>query len=79
MFRYSSSIYTVSIGSASQHGLFPWYGEICSSTLAAAYSSGAYKDQKIVSKNKQYFLVYHTYACVISVKKRPLRLYIYAT
>lgn len=46
---YSSSIYTVSIGSASQHGLFPWYGEICSSTLAAAYSSGAYKDQKIAT------------------------------
>ncbi|VVD01660.1 unnamed protein product [Leptidea sinapis] len=46
-FRYSSSIYTISIGSASQHGLFPWYGEICSSTLATTYSSGAYKDQKI--------------------------------
>ncbi|KAL0870759.1 hypothetical protein ABMA27_005693 [Loxostege sticticalis] len=46
---YSSSIYTVSIGSASQHGLFPWYGEICASTLATAYSSGAYKDQKIAT------------------------------
>ncbi|XP_063829835.1 neuroendocrine convertase 1-like [Ostrinia nubilalis] len=46
---YSSSIYTVSIGSASQHGLFPWYGEICPSTLATAYSSGAYKDQKIAT------------------------------
>ncbi|KAM3960400.1 neuroendocrine convertase 1-like [Aphomia sociella] len=46
---YSSSIYTISIGSASQHGLFPWYGEICSSTLATAYSSGAYKDQKIAT------------------------------
>ncbi|XP_075979431.1 neuroendocrine convertase 1-like [Anticarsia gemmatalis] len=46
---YSSSIYTISVGSASQHGLFPWYGEICSSTLAAAYSSGAYKDQKIAT------------------------------
>ncbi|CAB3244914.1 unnamed protein product [Arctia plantaginis] len=46
---YSSSIYTISIGSASQHGMFPWYGEMCSSTLAAAYSSGAYKDQKIAT------------------------------
>ncbi|RVE44747.1 hypothetical protein evm_010599 [Chilo suppressalis] len=46
---YSSSIFTISIGSASQHGLFPWYGEICSSTLATAYSSGAYKDQKIAT------------------------------
>ncbi|XP_061720127.1 neuroendocrine convertase 1-like [Cydia pomonella] len=46
---YSSSIYTVSIGSASQHGRFPWYGEVCSSTLAVAYSSGARKDQKIAT------------------------------
>ncbi|KAL4717118.1 hypothetical protein ACJJTC_017005 [Scirpophaga incertulas] len=46
---YSSSIYTISIGSASQHGMFPWYGEICPSTLATAYSSGAYKDQKIAT------------------------------
>ncbi|GBP21767.1 Neuroendocrine convertase 1 [Eumeta japonica] len=46
---YSSSIYTVSIGSVSQHGLFPWYGEICASTLATAYSSGAHTDQKIAT------------------------------
>ncbi|XP_069360440.1 neuroendocrine convertase 1-like [Maniola hyperantus] len=46
---YSSSIFTISIGSASQQGLFPWYGEICPSTLATAYSSGAYKDQKIAT------------------------------
>ncbi|KAI5643877.1 subtilase family domain-containing protein [Phthorimaea operculella] len=46
---YSSSIYTISIASASQHGLFPWYGETCSSTLATAYSSGAYEDQKIAT------------------------------
>ncbi|XP_037971515.2 neuroendocrine convertase 1 [Plutella xylostella] len=46
---YASSIYTISIASASQHGLFPWYGEICSSTLATTYSSGAYKEQKIAT------------------------------
>ncbi|KAJ2949412.1 hypothetical protein O0L34_g15327 [Tuta absoluta] len=46
---YSSSIYTISIASASQHGLFPWYGETCPSTLATAYSSGAYEDQKIAT------------------------------
>ncbi|XP_032514726.2 neuroendocrine convertase 1-like [Danaus plexippus] len=46
---YSSSMYTISIASASQQGLFPWYGEICSSTLATAYSSGAYRDQKIAT------------------------------
>ncbi|XP_076350282.1 neuroendocrine convertase 1-like [Tachypleus tridentatus] len=44
---YTSSIYTLSIGSASQQGQFPWYGERCASTLAVTYSSGAYSDQKI--------------------------------
>ncbi|XP_066990254.1 neuroendocrine convertase 1-like [Macrobrachium rosenbergii] len=46
---YTSSIYTLSISSASETGLFPWYGERCASTLAAAYSSGAYTDQKIAT------------------------------
>ncbi|TRY67501.1 hypothetical protein TCAL_03758 [Tigriopus californicus] len=45
---YTSSIYTISIGSASEQGQFPWYGEKCSSTMASTYSSGAYTDQKIV-------------------------------
>ena len=42
---------TASIGSASQGGKYPWYSEQCSSTIAAAYSSGAYTDQKIVCIN----------------------------
>lgn len=46
---YLTSRYTVSIGSASQQGQFPWYGEECASTLAVTYSSGAYHDQMIVS------------------------------
>jgi proprotein convertase subtilisin/kexin type 1 len=46
---YLASPYTISIGSASQKGEFPWYGEECASTLAVTYSSGAYKDQMIVS------------------------------
>ncbi|XP_067144653.1 neuroendocrine convertase 1-like [Centruroides vittatus] len=46
---YTSSIYTLSIGSASQHGRFPWYGEKCASTMASTFSSGAYTDQKISS------------------------------
>lgn len=45
---YVSSIYTVSIGSVSERGAFPWYGEMCASTMAVTYSSGAYTDQKIV-------------------------------
>ncbi|KAJ6669747.1 hypothetical protein lerEdw1_000296 [Lerista edwardsae] len=46
---YTDSLYTISISSASQQGLSPWYAEKCSSTLATAYSSGDYTDQKIIS------------------------------
>lgn len=46
---YVSSIYTLSIGSVSEQGDFPWYGEQCASTMAVTYSSGAYTDQKIVN------------------------------
>ncbi|CAH1107633.1 unnamed protein product [Psylliodes chrysocephalus] len=44
---YLASPYTISVGSASQKGEFPWYGEACASILAVTYSSGAYKDQMI--------------------------------
>uniref|UniRef100_A0A8C1EI89 Neuroendocrine convertase 1 n=1 Tax=Cyprinus carpio carpio TaxID=630221 RepID=A0A8C1EI89_CYPCA len=46
---YTDSPYTISISSASQQGLSPWYAEKCSSTLATAYSSGDYTDQRITS------------------------------
>ncbi|XP_075693227.1 neuroendocrine convertase 1 [Rhinoderma darwinii] len=46
---YTDSIYTISISSASQQGRSPWYAEKCSSTLATAYSSGDYTDQRIIS------------------------------
>lgn len=45
---YVGSIYTIAVGSASQTGKFPWYGERCPATLATTYSSGAYQDQMIV-------------------------------
>jgi len=35
---YVSSIYTLAIGAATQHGKFPWYGERCASMIAVAYS-----------------------------------------
>lgn len=53
---YTDSIYTISISSASQQGLSPWYAEKCSSTLATAYSSGDYTDQRIVSDWFYYFM-----------------------
>ncbi|XP_014213417.1 neuroendocrine convertase 1-like isoform X2 [Copidosoma floridanum] len=46
---YVGSVYTIAIGSASQAGSFPWYGEICPATLATTYSSGANQDQMIVT------------------------------
>ncbi|XP_076285047.1 neuroendocrine convertase 1 isoform X2 [Lasioglossum baleicum] len=46
---YVGSIYTVAVGSASQTGRFPWYGESCSATMATTYSSGAYHDQMIAT------------------------------
>ncbi|XP_076240659.1 neuroendocrine convertase 1 isoform X2 [Calliopsis andreniformis] len=46
---YVSSIYTIAVGSASQTGRFPWYGESCPATLATTYSSGAYHDQMIAT------------------------------
>lgn len=51
---YTDSIFTISISSASQQGLSPWYAEKCSSTLATAYSSGDYTDQRIVSHLNTY-------------------------
>ena len=38
---YATSIFTVSISSASENGNIPWYSEQCSSTLATTYSSGS--------------------------------------
>ncbi|XP_033332033.2 neuroendocrine convertase 1 [Megalopta genalis] len=46
---YVGSIYTIAVGSASQAGRFPWYGESCPATMATTYSSGAYHDQMIAT------------------------------
>ncbi|CAG0899857.1 unnamed protein product [Darwinula stevensoni] len=46
---YASSIYTLSVGSASENGSFPFYGEKCASTVAVTYSAGAYTDQTVAT------------------------------
>lgn len=46
---YTSSIYTISISSASQHQKVPWYEEKCASTMATTYSSGTFGDQRIAT------------------------------
>ena len=44
------------LGSATQQGKFPWYGERCASTMATTYSSGSFMDEKIVSFKIEYSL-----------------------
>ncbi|KAL1137836.1 hypothetical protein AAG570_009532 [Ranatra chinensis] len=47
---YTNSIYTLSISSATQTGLKPWYLEECSSTIATTYSSGTLgRDMSVAS------------------------------
>lgn len=46
---YTSSPYTLSVSSASEHGEVPWYGEKCASTFATTYSSGNGGDHQVIS------------------------------
>ncbi|KAL4717279.1 hypothetical protein ACJJTC_017166 [Scirpophaga incertulas] len=46
---YTNSIWTLSISSATERGEVPWYSEMCSSTLAATYSSGAINEKQVVT------------------------------
>jgi len=48
---YATSIYTLSVSSASENGFIPWYSEQCSSTLATTYSSGSSRqgERKVVT------------------------------
>jgi len=46
---YTNSIWTLSVASASEDGLVPWYSESCSSTLATTYSSGSKEERKVVT------------------------------
>ncbi|XP_041981076.1 furin-like protease 1 isoform X1 [Aricia agestis] len=46
---YTNSIWTLSISSATERGEVPWYSEMCSSTLAATYSSGATNEKQVVT------------------------------
>lgn len=46
---YTNSIWTLSISSATETGLVPWYSEACSSTLATTYSSGSSFEHQVVT------------------------------
>jgi len=48
---YATSIFTLSVSSASENGVIPWYSEKCSSTLATTYSSGSSRrgERKVIT------------------------------
>jgi len=46
---YTNSIWTLSVSSATENGLIPWYSEACASTLASTYSSGSSGERKVVT------------------------------
>ncbi|KAK7862254.1 hypothetical protein R5R35_008131 [Gryllus longicercus] len=46
---YTNSIWTLSISSATENGLVPWYSEACSSTLATTYSSGSAGEKQVLT------------------------------
>lgn len=66
---YTTSIYTISIGCISDHGLSTYYTELCASTLAVTFNGGAHREReenKMVRMTFQYtvifchfFLFYH--------------------
>merc|ERR1711962_225048 len=43
---YTTSVFTVSVGAISDHGLSTYYTESCSSTLAVTYSGGSHREKK---------------------------------
>ena len=49
---YTTSIFTISIGAISDHGLSTYYTETCASTLAVTFSGGSHREtveNKVVS------------------------------
>ena len=75
---YAVSPYTISIGSVSQNDMFPWYAEVCSSTLSSTYSSGSGAEKQIVSV---VCVCVHVCVCVCRYCPciYPLAMYIYCT
>ena len=49
--RFFSLVFTFT-GSVTSRGIFPWYGEKCSSTMAVTFSSGDNDEPKIVRNVK---------------------------
>jgi len=43
---YTTSIYTISIGCISDHGLSAYYTELCSSTLAVTFNGGSHREKE---------------------------------
>ena len=43
---YTTSVYTISIGCISDHGLSTYYTELCASTLAVTFNGGAHRERE---------------------------------
>ena len=55
---YTTSIYTISIGCISDHGLSTYYTELCASTLAVTFNGGAHREReenKMVRRDDKIF------------------------
>ncbi|XP_069609126.1 proprotein convertase subtilisin/kexin type 4-like [Ranitomeya imitator] len=56
---YTNSIFTLSVGSTTEHGDVPWYSEACASTLTTTFSSGLNKNRQIVTTDIRYRCTEH--------------------
>ncbi|XP_073507267.1 proprotein convertase subtilisin/kexin type 4-like [Phyllobates terribilis] len=56
---YTNSIFTLSVGSTTEHGDVPWYSEACASTLTTTFSSGLSKNRQIVTTDIRYRCTEH--------------------
>ena len=54
---YTNSIWTLSVSSATENGLIPWYSEACSSTMATTYSSGSSGERKVNTRESRAMLM----------------------
>ena len=63
---YTTSIYTISIGCISDHGLSTYYTELCASTLAVTFNGGAHREReenKMVRRDDKIFKEGIVYTC----------------
>ena len=76
---YTTSIYTISIGAISDHGLSTYYTETCASTLAVTFSGGSHREtveNKVVSCFNRVML---RHPCPVKSRNSLNRIYLFVT